>query len=432
MQFVIFVFVIGGVLLAVLGLGYVGLPLAVAFANAGHRVTGYDIDEIRLRKLEANQSPVETVDNEQLIEIRNQVTYTSDHSDLSDCTSYFICVPTPLAEDRSPDLGAIKLAAQTIAPYLLPGDLVVLESTSHPGTTEDLLGGMLAELSGLAPGIDFHLSFSPERVDPGNQLYGIRNTPKIVSGLTSACREAASHLYSSICDEVVLADGIREAELSKLLENTYRQVNIALVNELAKVSREMGIDLHEAIRCAATKPFGFQEFQPGPGVGGHCIPVDPMFLYSEVKARTGIDLEIVRVAQEVNDSMPNHVVARIEDELRRRGSAVKGARVALLGVGYKTGSMDMRKSPAESVAALLMMAGAEIFFVDSRIDQFVVKGIEVLPISIDELSGVDVTVLINTELEFLDSQVIPAGGFCLDTRGAFDLRKYPKGSVARL
>ena len=419
-------------MLAVLGLGYVGLPLVVSFANAGHRVVGFDTDASKLLHLENNHSPVETVSEEQLIAVRDKVKYTSDQSDLSQCSSYFICVPTPLAEDQTPDLDAIKSAAATIALHLKSGQLVVLESTSHPGTTENVLGTKLAELSGLTPGIDFHLSFSPERVDPGNALYGIRNTPKVVSGVTDACREAASNLYRSICDQIVLADGILEAELSKLLENTYRQVNIALVNELAKVSRHMGIDIYEAIRCAATKPFGFQEFQPGPGVGGHCIPVDPMFLHSEVKAQTGTDLGLIRLAQETNGSMPSHVAGRIEEELEKRGRELKDARIALLGVGYKSGSMDVRKSPAKALASSLLHSGAQVFFVDPRIDQFMVEGNTIPSISIEQVKEFDVTVLMNSAPEFLGSQVIPTDGFCFDTRGVLPLSDFPAGSISRL
>jgi nucleotide sugar dehydrogenase len=286
-----------------------------------------------------------------------------------------ICVPTPLSPGGGPDLTAVRDAAETVARHLEPGALVVLESTTYPGTTDELVRPLL-ETSGLSAGADFHLAFSPERIDPGNPAYGVRNTPKIVGGLTPACASAASAFYGKFVDRVVEAKGTREAEIAKLLENTYRHVNIALVNEMAVFCNELGIDLWDAIDCAATKPFGFQAFRPGPGVGGHCIPIDPNYLSYKVRS-LGYPFRFVELAQEINDRMPRYVAERAQQLLNREGRALKGAKVLLLGVTYKADIADQRESPARPVARRLTHLGADLTYHDPFVASWHVDGVQV-------------------------------------------------------
>src|SRR5690349_1676957 len=275
-----------------------------------------------------------------------------------------ICVPTPLTADNGPDLDAVRSAAALAARRLRPGALVVLESTTYPGTTEEVVRPLLEKESGLTAGLDFSLAFSPERIDPGNPAFGIRNTPKVVGGVTPSCTEAAAAFYATICDHVVRAASAREAEMAKLLENTYRHVNIALVNEMAIFCHELGVDLWDAIRCAATKPFGFQAFYPGPGVGGHCIPIDPNYLSYKVRAELGHPFRFVELAQEINNSMPAYVVQRVQELLNEDAKALRGAKVLLLGVTYKADIADQRQSPAEPLARQLLSRGAEVTYHD--------------------------------------------------------------------
>ena len=263
-------------MIAVIGLGYVGLPLAVSLSEAGKGVTGYDVNSQLIKGLKNGISPIGDIDSPRLQSaLANGLTVTNSAEELALCDVFIICVPTPLSMDRKVDTSAIDSAVAVIAPHLRPGSLVVLESTSYPGTTEEIVAAPLAETTGLVAGVDFCVGFSPERIDPGNPVYEVSNTPKVVSGLAACCLERVSELYGFVSISVVEAAGVREAELAKLLENTYRHINIALVNEMSKFSRGLGVDLREAIRLAATKPFGFEPFYPGPGVGGHCIPIDP-------------------------------------------------------------------------------------------------------------------------------------------------------------
>ncbi len=351
---------------AVIGLGYVGLPLVVEMVRAGHRVLGLDRNEAVLTGLAAGRSHVDDVDDATVTAILEGFTPTTDPDVLRDVDVVVVCVPTPLSGDGAPDLGAVAAVGRLLGDRLRPGTLVVLESTTYPGTTEELFQP-LVESGGLRVGRDLNLAFSPERVDPGNERYGIRNTPKVVGGVTAACTRRAAEFYGSFIDTVVPAKGTREAEMAKLLENTYRHINIALVNEMARFSHELGIDLWNVIDCARTKPFGFQAFYPGPGVGGHCIPIDPNYLSHTVQARLRYPFRFVELAQEINASMPGYVARRIQDRLNDEGKAVRGSTVLLLGVTYKADIADERESPAVPVAEKLLSMGADVRFHDPHV-----------------------------------------------------------------
>ncbi|HEY1670424.1 MAG TPA: nucleotide sugar dehydrogenase, partial [Trebonia sp.] len=332
----------------IIGLGYVGLPLAQEAVRVGLNVTGLDIRQSTVDGLNAGRSHVDDLSDADIAAmVAGGFRAASDVADIAPLPDVtVICVPTPLSESDGPDLTAVKSATETAAKLLKPGALVVLESTTYPGTTDEIVRPMLEKASGLTVGIDFHLGFSPERIDPGNERYGMRNTPKVVGGLTPACTDAAAAFYGQVCDTVVKAKSAREAEMAKLLENTYRHVNIALVNEMAIFSHELGIDLWDAIRCAATKPFGFQAFYPGPGVGGHCIPIDPNYLSYKVRAELKHPFRFVELAQEINSRMPGYVVDRAAELLNTDAKALNGAKVLLLGVTYKNDIADQRESPA--------------------------------------------------------------------------------------
>ncbi|QXJ22048.1 nucleotide sugar dehydrogenase [Actinomadura graeca] len=362
--------------LVVIGLGYVGLPLVREACRAGLEAGGLDRDARVVAGLKAGLSHIDDVSAAE-VEAMNEAGFTpSLHEDILDgARTVVICVPTPLSEEGGPDLTAVRGAAETVARHLEPGMLVILESTTYPGTTDEVVRPIL-ETSGLAAGEEFHLAFSPERIDPGNPVYGVRNTPKIVGGLTPACASAASAFYGKFVDRVVEAKGTREAEMAKLLENTYRHVNIALVNEMAVFCHELGIDLWDAIDCAATKPFGFQPFRPGPGVGGHCIPIDPNYLSYKVRS-LGYPFRFVELAQEINERMPRYVVERAQQLLNREGRALKGAKVLLLGVTYKADIADQRESPARPVARRLARLGADLSFHDPFVSDWQVEGAEV-------------------------------------------------------
>ncbi|NEA24526.1 nucleotide sugar dehydrogenase, partial [Actinomadura bangladeshensis] len=357
-------------------LGYVGLPLVREACRAGLRAGGLDRDARVVAGLKAGLSHVDDVSPAEIEQMLEAGFTPSLYEDVLDgARTVVICVPTPLSPEGGPDLTAVRGAAETVARHLQPGTLVVLESTTYPGTTEEVVRPIL-ETSGLVAGEEFHLAFSPERIDPGNPVYGVRNTPKIVGGLTPACASAASAFYGKFVDRVVEAKGTREAEMAKLLENTYRHVNIALVNEMAVFCNELGIDLWDAIDCAATKPFGFQAFRPGPGVGGHCIPIDPNYLSYKVRS-LGYPFRFVELAQEINDRMPRYVAERAQQLLNREGRALKGAKVLLLGVTYKADIADQRESPARPVARRLAHLGADLVFHDPFVSSWDVDGAQV-------------------------------------------------------
>src|SRR5437763_11592202 len=328
----------------VVGLGYVGLPLAVAFAEEGHEVVGLDADPRKIDALAEGESYIEDVSSDRLAALGERLSATSRFPDLSSCDAVIICVPTPLTSSREPDLSHMTDAAASLAAVLQKGQLIVLESTTYPGTTRERLRPILEE-SGLAAGRDFHLAYSPERVDPGRTDHTMRTTPKVVGGLTETCADRAESLYRTICDEVVRVSTPEVAELSKLLENIFRSVNIALVNELAVLCDRMDIDVWEVVDAAATKPYGFMRFDPGPGMGGHCLPVDPFYLSWRAREYDFVP-EFVELAGKINQAMPYVCVDRIVRALNDAGKAVRGSRIVLLGVSYKPGVGDTREAPA--------------------------------------------------------------------------------------
>ncbi|MFI6505132.1 nucleotide sugar dehydrogenase [Nonomuraea typhae] len=404
--------------LAVIGLGYVGMPLAKEAVAAGLRVVGVDVDPRKVDALNAGQSYIDDLTDADLEHmLDNGFSATLDESVLARSNTIVICVPTPLDEDHRPDLSAVEGATGTVARNLTQGTLVVLESTTWPGTTDEVARPLL-ETSGLQAGQDFHLAFSPERIDPGNPKFGLRNTPKVVGGYTIACRDRAAAFYAQFIEQVVPVSGTREAEMAKLLENTYRHVNIALVNEMAIFCDELGINLWEAIEAAATKPFGFQKFLPGPGVGGHCIPVDPSYLSYTVR-KLGYPFRFVELAQEINERMPSYVVARVQRLLNRDKKAVNGAKVVMLGVTYKEDIADERETPALPVARALLELGADLSYVDPHVKEWIVDG---TPVPREEelaqaVVEADVTLLLQKHAAFDLGMIEEKARLVLDTRG---------------
>ncbi|CAL9486834.1 UDP-N-acetyl-D-glucosamine 6-dehydrogenase [Actinosynnema sp. ALI-1.44] len=349
--------------LVVVGVGYVGLPLAAAASAAGLSVVGYDTSPAVVASLQAGRSHVLDVTNARLKAMRARgFAATTDPSAVARADAVVICVPTGLGPDGGPDLSAVQAAAATVSDHLRPGTLVVLESTSFPGTTDEVVRPVL-ERHGLVAGEDFPLGYSPERIDPGNRRFGVRTTPKVVSGHTPLCAKHCAAFYGRFVDTVVVAKGTREAEMAKLLENTYRYVNVALVNEIAVFCDRLGVDVWDVLRCAATKPFGFAPFTPGPGVGGHCIPVDPRYLLDKAR-REGARLGVVEAARRVDAAMPGYVAQRVARLLADDGRTVAGARVLLLGVAYKADVPDTRESASIRVADELTALGARISYHD--------------------------------------------------------------------
>jgi UDP-N-acetyl-D-glucosamine dehydrogenase len=404
----------------VIGLGYVGLPLAVEASRAGLTVTGFDTNGAVIDGLNSARSHIPDVaDSEIKSMLEDGFKATGDEAMIGPPGTVVICVPTPLADDKGPDLSSVISAATLTSRLLRSGMLVVLESTTYPGTTDEIVRPLLEERSGLRAGRDFALAFSPERIDPGNPDFGIRNTPKVVGGITPSCTEAAEIFYGKICDQVIKAASAREAEMAKMLENTYRHVNIALVNEMAIFSHELGVNLWDAIRCAATKPFGFQAFYPGPGIGGHCIPIDPNYLSHRVRT-LGYPFRFVELAQEINGRMPGYVVDRAVWLLNDQKKALNGALVLLAGVTYKKDSADMRETPAVPVARKLLRGGARLSYADPYVREWQVDGrpIENTGLSADAVEAADLVILLQAHSAFdLDGLASHAQVF-LDTRGA--------------
>ncbi|MFJ5899433.1 nucleotide sugar dehydrogenase [Streptomyces sp. NPDC093064] len=404
--------------LVVVGLGYVGLPLARSAAAAGLKVAGLDRNRWVVDGLNSGSSHVDDISDAQILTMLEQGFEAVDRPEvIGHAAAVVVCVPTPLTDHGAPDLGAVHAAVDDIATYLRPGMLVVLESTTYPGTTDEVVRPKL-EAGGLKAGKDFHLAFSPERIDPGNAAYGLENTPKVVGGITGDCTKAARALYERFVTRVVEAKSTREAEMAKLLENTYRHVNIALVNEMSMFCREIGVDLWDAIRCASTKPFGFAPFYPGPGVGGHCIPIDPNYLSYKVRS-LGIPFRFVELAQEINQRMPVHVVNRAADLLNDEGKAVRGARVLLLGVTYKPDISDQRESPALTVAENLRARGAELVYFDPRVDDWTVGGtpVERADDYLAAAEAADLTILLQPHREIDLGVLADRARKLFDTRG---------------
>ena len=405
--------------LVVIGLGYVGLPLVVEASRVGLQVVGLDCSEKVVEELNQGLSHVDDVADADLSDILSRgFVATTDASCIATADVVVICVPTPLDGELGPNLDAVEDAARHIAKQLQPGQLVVLESTTYPGTTEEVLVPIL-ETSGMVAGQDFNVAYSPERIDPGNTRFTLRNTPKVVGGITPLCTKRAVDFYSQVVDEVVVSAGVKESEMTKLLENTYRHINIALVNEMAQFCAELEIDLWDAIRCASTKPFGFSPFFPGPGVGGHCIPIDPNYLSHRVQTRLGYAFRFVELAQEINAGMPAYVVRRIQDLLNDQALPLRNSQVLLMGVTYKADIADVRESPAVDVAQALLDLGARVSFIDPFVSSWAVDGSEVEKVADlnDGLREAQVAVLLQAHSVF-DRDVIAGSGTCtLDTRG---------------
>ena len=404
----------------IIGLGYVGLPLAQEAVRVGLNVTGLDIRQTTVDDLNAGRSHVDDLaDADVAAMVAGGFRATADASAVSPLPDVtVICVPTPLSESDGPDLTAVKSATETAAVLLKPGALIVLESTTYPGTTDEIVRPLLEKSSGLTAGIDFHLAFSPERIDPGNERFGIRNTPKVVGGITPACTDTAAAFYGAVCDTVVKAKSAREAEMAKLLENTYRHVNIALVNEMAIFCHELGVDLWDSIRCAATKPFGFQPFYPGPGVGGHCIPIDPNYLSYKVRM-LGYPFRFAELAQEINSKMPAYAVDRAAEMLNARGKPLNGARVLLLGVTYKPDVADQRESPVQAAGRKLRARGAVLAYHDPYVDDWRPGGQPVRRVTdLDaELPHADLVILMQDHAGYDLDRITDQAPLILDTRG---------------
>ncbi|MFF7377499.1 nucleotide sugar dehydrogenase [Streptomyces massasporeus] len=408
--------------ICVLGQGYVGLPLAVRAAEAGHAVTGYEPDRARCEALAAGSSYVEDIGDDRLRAVLDSDAYyaTSDPQDLKGFDIAVITVPTPLT-DRAPDLSCVRDAGRVLAEWIEPGATVVLESTTHPGTTRDVLVPLLEEGSGLVAGRDFHVGFSPERIDPGNPDWRLENTPKIVSGLTEGCLRRVKAFYDTVTEVTVPASGLEEAELAKVFENTYRHVNIALVNELSRMAHTLGVDVWHTLELAATKPFGFTKFLPGPGVGGHCLPIDPVYLSHHVKARHGQTFRLIELAQDINESQPDYVVRRLQDALSRRfRRSVHGARILALGAAYKPGTSDARQSPAVEVTDRLRQMGADVTVVDPYL-AVTDGGCREIPFGATAadvtVGDYDAVVLLTPHGEFDLDRLAAEASYVLDTRG---------------
>jgi UDP-N-acetyl-D-mannosaminuronic acid dehydrogenase/UDP-N-acetyl-D-glucosamine dehydrogenase len=404
--------------LVVIGQGYVGLPLAMRAVEAGFHVVGIDVDEWRVKRLGVAESYVEDIPDGVLQAALRSGRYRAS-TDYADAKQFDVCVitvPTPLREGV-PDLRHIGSAGEAIAPLVRPGATVILESTTYPGTTEEYLRPLLEDGSGLRTPEDFFLGYSPERIDPGNTQWRLDNTPKVVSGIDADSLDRVRAFYAQIVREVVPVSSLQVAELCKLLENTFRHVNIALVNELSIFARQLGIDVWEAIDAASTKPFGYMRFTPGPGVGGHCLPIDPSYLSWKVKRSLGHNFRFVELANDINDHMPDHVVSRLSLALNQRYKPIKGSRILLLGLSYKKNAGDCRESPAIEVAKALRKLGADVRAADSHVDDFLLPaGIELVEPTSKELAEADAVVLL-TDHDHIDYDMVQrASTFVLDTR----------------
>jgi len=400
--------------IGIIGLGYVGLPLATAFAGAGHDVVGVDVNSTKLERLRRSDSDVEDVPSDLLRALAPRFTASDDYRALAGCEAIVICVPTPLTDHREPDLSYLTGAATALSRVLHEGRLVVIESTTYPGTTRERLAPILEE-SGLAAGRDFNLAYSPERIDPGRGPDAMRTTPKLVGGLTDACRDRAVALYREVCDDVVAVSSPEAAELAKLLENVFRAVNIALVNELAQLCDRLAIDVWEVIDAAATKPFGFMRFEPGPGMGGHCMPVDPFYL--AYKARE-LDFytEFIELAGKINQAQPEFCVDRIARALNDARKPIRGSRVLLLGVAYKAGVSDLREAPALKMVRLLRELGAEVSYHDPHVPELGEVGLRSQPLD-EALSAADLACIVTAHREVDYERVVAEAPVVLDLRG---------------
>ena len=413
--------------IGILGLGYVGLPLAVAFAEQGHDVVGYDVDAARVARLERGDSDIEDVTSDRLGALAARFEPTGDPEQLGSCDAILICVPTPLASEREPDLTYVRASVETIAGILREGQLVVLESTTYPGTTREELLPVL-ERGGLKVGEGFHLAYSPERIDPGRSDHQIAETPKVVGGITPACVERAAEVYEQVCNEVIRVSSPEAAELSKLLENVFRSVNIALVNELAQLTDRLGIDIWEVIDAASSKPFGFMRFEPGPGMGGHCLPVDPFYLAYKARQHD-FYTEFVELAGKINQSHPLFCVTKVQAALNDAGKAVRGSRVLLVGVSYQAGVADQREAPALKILRHLRELGGEVSYHDPLVPVLEEEGLESSGLD-DAVPDADVVVIITAHPGIDYEKLVEDAALVVDLRGV--TRGFDATNVVRL
>jgi len=398
----------------IIGLGYVGLPLAVAFCEAGHEVAGVDTDSRVVEALGRSRSHIEDVPDQRLAGVADRLSVSTRYADLAAVDAVIIAVPTPLTRNREPDLGPLSAAGTALAGVIGAGQLVVLESTTYPGTTRERLVPMLEE-SGLAAGRDFFVAFSPERTDPGRTDFTLRTTPKILGGLTPECVRRAVQLYESVCDEVITVSTPEAAELTKLLENVFRSVNIALVNELAILCDRMGIDIWEVVEAAASKPYGFMSFKPGPGMGGHCLPVDPFYLAWRAR-EFDQPTEFIELAGEVNQKMPYFCLEKIGRALNDHTKPIKGSKVTVVGVSYKPGVGDLRESPALRIMRLLREQGALLAYHDEFVSELPDFGLEAEPLEV-ALDGADCAVIVTAHPGLDVEQVVRDAPLVVDFRG---------------
>ncbi len=417
---------------AVIGLGYVGLPLATTFAEAGYDVTGIDVDEQKVDLSNKGESYISDISSETLQQLvaGGHLRFTTDFATLENIDAISICVPTPLRKTRDPDISYIISATQEVKAYLHPGQLIVLESTTYPGTTDEVLLSEL-ESTGLKAGTDFFLAFSPERIDPGNPLFGTKNTPKVVGGITPDCTELAQAYYSVAIESVISVSSARVAEMTKLLENTFRAVNIGLVNEIAIICEKLNINVWEVIDAAATKPFGFMRFLPGPGLGGHCIPVDPHYLSWKLKT-LDYTARFIELAAEVNSSMPHYVVNKINQALNEQKRSMNGATVLLLGIAYKKNVGDVRESPALDIIQELLDYKALVLYNDDYVQSITIKGrmLRSQPLSSGLLQAADCVALVTDHSYYDISWIVNEARSVVDTRNM--TRGIPEQKILRL
>jgi UDP-N-acetyl-D-glucosamine dehydrogenase len=413
--------------IGIIGLGYVGLPLAVAFAEAGHDVVGLDVDPAKVEALSKGRSYIEDIPDGVLAPLGERMRATSAYADLATCEAVIICVPTPLTDSREPDLTYLEDAANALAGVLHAGQLVVLESTTYPGTTRECLVPLL-ERPGLEVGADFHVAFSPERIDPGRTDYTVKTTPKLVGGITAACTERARALYELVCDRVVVLSSPEAAELSKLLENIFRSVNIAFVNELAQLCDRLEIDVWEVIEAADTKPFGFMRFEPGPGMGGHCLPIDPFYLAFRARQHDFYP-EFIELAGKVNQAQPAYCVERIERALNAAGSPVNGTRILILGASYKGGVGDMRESPSLKIIGRLQDLGGDVSYHDPYVPELPGHGLASVDLE-PGIAAAELVAIVTAHPGIDYEQVVAKAARVLDFRGV--TRGIEADNLARL
>src|SRR5712692_6442424 len=418
----------------IVGLGYVGLSLAVELAKAGFTVCGIDVDLERVTRLNRGQSYLSDVATETLAPLvaEGRLLATTEFDDVEQADALIICVPTPLRKSKEPDISFIVAALESLLPHLRPGQLLVLESTTFPGTTEEVVLPRL-ESRGLTVGADVFLAFSPERVDPGNRRFTTANIPKVVGGVTRRCTELASSLYRHVTVSVFEASSPRVAETAKLLENTFRSVNIALANELAFACRKIGVDPWEVIEAAATKPFGFMPFYPGPGIGGHCIPVDPLYLSWKVRL-TGYEAQFIALADQINRAMPEHVVNLVADALNDRGRALRGSAVLVLGITYKPDVNDIRESPALEIIQMLDRKGARVSYADPFTPQLAIENLKLSAVepTVEALAATDCVLILTNHSRFDYATIAERASLVVDTRNALKAYRHARASIITL